>query len=360
MIFFVGTLPPPTHGMSLVNQAVCRELRAAGVDVEELNTAPSSLSRDFLARSSRWTLILRAWARLLKSGKPGDRLYLSISGGWGQLYDLVSVILARSKGMRCIVHHHNFAYLDEFHKLTRIVLQAAGADAINVALCSHMAHRLQAGYGVHRTAILSNIAFLPDAADQVGTKKPHTIGFLSNLTREKGAETLLALAWAIKEKSLPFSVIVAGPCHDAELCQDLQEAQANGVLEWRGGVFGESKSAFWNDIDILVFPSRSEAEPLVVFESLMIGVPLISYMRGCIPEQLGNAGVMVDPSGDFVQAALQALQHWRSDPAAYDRCRRESIEQYRAAKRASRQQWQDFLVILSEMEPEKRRQPQIS
>ncbi len=348
MILMVGTFPPPLHGMSAIHQAVYDLLTAEGVDVARLNTAPTSLRQDLLSRFSRWGGVLRAWGRLLGARQGKDRLYIALSGRWGQLYDVVTLVIARSRGLPCFLHHHNFAYLDRRSRLTALLVRIAGPAATHVVLCGEMGRILRALYGVRKTIVLSNILF--SSSEPVGRTDPQarTIGLLSNLTREKGTETIIELASAIQSRGLPLQVVLAGPCLDPALLQKLEGAVAAGALAWRGPAYGEEKAAFWRDIDVFVFPTQSEAEPNVIWESLVAGVPVITYPRGCIQEQVGEAGVMIDPGENFVSRALEVLEQWGSCPEEYRRFVRSTGVQYQEMQARAAQQWQELLRAVAD------------
>ena len=69
-----------------------------------------------------------------------------------------------------------------------------------------------------------------------------------------------------------------------------------------GPVHGAAKARFFAMIDVFVFPTRyaHEADPLVVWEALAAGRPVIAYARGCIREQVGDAGLLIEVHQSFV------------------------------------------------------------
>ena len=84
----VGPFPPPVHGLSTTNAEVHKSLVALGADVLVLNTSAPSLDRSPVARLGRLPHVLRGLRPLLgKQGFQGKTLYLSISGGFGQVYE---------------------------------------------------------------------------------------------------------------------------------------------------------------------------------------------------------------------------------------------------------------------------------
>jgi len=349
-ILLVGTFPPPVHGMAAVNQALLERLQSEGWAVEKLDTAPQTLKRDLLSRFSRWGKMSRAWLRLLHARKRNELLYLALAGGWGQVYDLLTVILGRLKRLRLVLHHHSFAYLQKKSLLTTLLLWLAGENALHIVLCKAMGLLLQEQYGRrYSTRMLSNLALFSADSKPRSAPRLQKVGFLGNITREKGGETLIRLARAIREKGLPLEVCLAGPCPDPQLQGQLLAACDEKILEWRGAVHGMEKSNFWQELDVFIFPTRyeNEAEPLVVWEALAVSLPIITFRRGCIADQLGNTAILLNPETDFVSAALEILENWLREEGEYQVAVEQACLRYQAVMEQTRLQWRAFLDVLS-------------
>ncbi len=347
MLIMIGTFPPPVHGMAAVNQALHERLVSEGIAVEKLDIAPNTLKRDIFSRLSRIRKILIAWFHLLCAQGKENVLYLSLSGGWGQIYDIITVAAARLRKMYCVIHHHNYSYFQKRRSLTYFLFKLAGRETTHVVLCYEMGHLLHFHYGPDTNfTVLSNLVFSPVDLLYRHRMNLRTVGFLSNVTREKGGETIIELAYVIHEAKLPLQVIIAGPCHDEILTQKLRKAVLDNVLEWRGAVYGEEKVKFWREIDAFIFPTKYEAEPLVIWEALNASLPVITFCRGCIPEQVETAGVLVQPHADFVSNALATLEQWYQDETKYQDFTHRSSTQYHAALEKTRSQWQSLLTIL--------------
>ena len=78
---------------------------------------------------------------------------------------------------------------------------------------------------------------------------------------------------------------------------------------------GDVKVAFYRDIDMFLFPTpwRQEAAPLVIYEALAAGCPVLATDRGLIAEFVPDLGGAVCPRDvDFVNFAVEYLcaQPW--------------------------------------------------
>ena len=322
---FVGTFPPPFHGNAIVNAAVCERLRQVGVVPFVIDLAARNLNRSILSRFGRIPKILCGFVALLYRVRPrGGVLYMSVSAGLGQIYELAFVVLARVRGMRLFLHHHTYAYIDKWHFCFMMLAKMSGSQAVHVALSPLMVSRLKEIYGLEKVICISNAVFFVEGnanSDVPPRQKLRTLGFLSNIAAEKGVFEFLDLMIAIREAGLPVSAELAGPFQDAEIEFRVRERlESLAGVKYVGPKYGADKEEFFAGIDVLVFPTRyiNEAEPLIMHEAMSRGIPVIAYGRGAIPEIVGSeCGRIIDPSDDFVLPALDQIRMWLGNAALF-------------------------------------------
>lgn len=346
----IGAFPPPVHGMAAVNAAVRDALLRAGVKPMVIDLAAPSLDRSLVARLGRLPRVLRGLGRLAgKRGLRNGTLYMSVSGGLGQAYELAFLALARLRGMRVLLHHHSFAYLDKPSVLTRALVCAAGDDAVHIALSPGMAQRIARGFRAAEVTPVSNAVFFV-VSDAVARERGPltTVGFLGNLSTEKGCFDFLDLMAAAGDGRLPVRARLAGPFQDHATEQAVRERlHALPDVEYVGPQYGAAKDAFYAGIDVLVFPTRyiNEAEPVTVHEAMSRGVPVIAYGRGCIPEIVGaDCGLVIDPADPFVPAALAQLERWLADPAAFQAASQAAAARFAAVYDENQARWRALLA----------------
>jgi glycosyltransferase involved in cell wall biosynthesis len=81
---------------------------------------------------------------------------------------------------------------------------------------------------------------------------------------------------------------------------------------------------FWDRIDVLTLPSRSEAGPLVTLEAIQYGRPVIATDVGSVTEIIdGEVGIVVPP-GD-VDALVDAMSCLASAPGMRARMREAAL-----------------------------------
>ena len=354
MIVIFGTFPPPIHGMSSINEKLYNQLIASGLEVRKINTSPVTIKRSTIALISRWIPLIRGWLFICRNAKKEDTLYLAPSAGWGQLYDIITLLITKLKGIHKIfIHHHSFKYLDQVNFVNRFFFTLTKNAATHIVLCEGMAKKLQLAYPENHTFILSNSSLLfRNIANSISKIKKQKgefkIGYLSNITKDKGGWTIIKLAEKIQENNIPATVIIGGPCHDPELKNALHIAEQRRILSWRGPIYNEEKQEFLDSIDIFVFPTQyeNEAEPLVVWEAIYNKIPVISYDRGCISAQIQKAGLVIDKNDDFVSSCAQTLQSWLNEPIRYQVILRELYSQSAKAHEDAYLQWNNFIKML--------------
>ena len=350
-VWMVGPFPPPVHGMSAVNDAVRDLLLRAGVRPHVIDVAAPSLSNRSRARLARLPRAARGLIRLVGAGltRPGV-LYMSLSGGWGQLYELGFLLIARARRLERFVHHHSFAYLDSPRWLSRALVWVAGRDATHVVLCEHMEGLLRSVYGAKNVTVMSNASLVAKPRRDTVVANPRsqlrTIGMIGSLTEEKGVPDFLELVGLVQAAGLPVHARLAGPFSSEETKRRVLEQADRLHIDYLGPIYGESKEQFLRHLDVLVLPTRyaNEAEPLVVLEALAHGTPVIAFGRGCIPGTIPpECGLVIDPGKSFSPAAIEQIRTWLREPARFAAASRAARTQYEAWQTKSNQQWEEIL-----------------
>jgi len=334
-VVMVGVFPPPIHGMSAVNEAIKSRIESAGIKVQANNLSGGRLDRSYTTQLIRISQVVRSLIHFASSlGLQSRIFYISISGKLGKIYELPFLLLARIFQMKIFIHHHSFAYLDEYSHLMALVVRIAGHEALHIMLSPDMANQIRNLYHVKRTISVSNATLLNSSRKFFAPirRRAETLGFLSNIMLEKGICEFLDLVEKVNHEGLPLKAKLAGPFQNTRV-EKYVRARIAGLsnVEYVGPKYGPDKDAFFRSIDILIFPTRyfNEAEPLTIHEAMRLGVPVISYGRGCISEIVGNeAGKVLHPDEPFVLAALDQVKQWLREPSAIQAASRRAAQQF--------------------------------
>lgn len=117
-------------------------------------------------------------------------------------------------------------------------------------------------------------------------------------------------------------LIVAGPAPDRADSEQLRLAAvaelpgASGRLVCVEHPTDEQLAALMAGADVLCLPSFSEGFGFPVLEAMACGTPVVVSQRGSLPELVGDAGVLVEPSAASVREGLERVL---ADPAAASR-----------------------------------------
>jgi glycosyltransferase involved in cell wall biosynthesis len=323
-IFVVGAFPPPIHGLAHANSCMASFFSDSGFETVILDTA------HLKSREKTTSKIHRLLARMFVLGKltwlfAAQRkkaiLYLGISAGLGQIAEIPYPLIARAFGAPIVVHHHSFFYLNRVSKAFAIFAKSCGAAAIHIALCERMGHLMREKYSIRNIVVLSNAA-LTEVGLQYPTRHgpPRTLGFLSNITLDKGIDWFVDLIALLRSQGIRVEGRVAGPIEGKHVDSLLKKAVSEKLITYCGPVYGPAKAAFYRSIDVLVFPSRykNEAEPFVILEALSSGVPVIGTDRGCTSSLVDHdVGVLLEAEQPDLAEAAAEIKLWIDNPDVF-------------------------------------------
>jgi glycosyltransferase involved in cell wall biosynthesis len=150
--------------------------------------------------------------------------------------------------------------------------------------------------------------------------------FFGTLEPRKNVGGLLdAYAHLLSQRSTaglatPTLVLAGAPGAGADaLIARTQDGVLRGHVEVTGYVNPDDRLATYRRALALVMPSHTEGFGLPALEAMTVGVPVVAASRGALPEVLGGAGVLCDPSDPAALSA--ALQSVISSRAQRDRMR---------------------------------------
>ena len=190
-------------------------------------------------------------------------------------------------------------------------------------------------YGTHlKTATISNLAFVDFPADkpQRCGRTFRSIGYLSNITLEKGIDRFIDLIALLRARGCHLPARIAGPCSDLEIEHYIKRrASELGGIEYVGPVYGDAKARFLSSIDVLVFPTRyaNEAEPVVIYEAQVAGIIVAASSRGCIADMIPE-DFLLDPSASDLDKLAKQIQAWEKSRDDFQAALEES-ERHRTA-----------------------------
>ena len=159
------------------------------------------------------------------------------------------------------------------------------------------------------------------------------VGWVGRMTREKGADTFVEVV-ATAGPEVRGVLIGDGPELDPvrDRARDLGAAERFHFVGQR-----HDAASLLPAFDVLVISSRSEASPVVLFEAMAAGVPVVAFAVGNIADVLDTVACgWVVPAGDR-SALVAALRSAIGDPC--EAARRAEVAQRVVAERFGVDAW---------------------
>ncbi len=306
----VGPVPPPRHGVTISTAFVlANPFLRERFEVVHLDTS----DRRGLENIGGWDLRnvrvgLAAVARLVPMLRPREGVvYLPISQGVGGfLRDSFFVLAASLRGWRVAAHlrgselHHLYASASPaFRSWMRLTL--ARVDSLAV-MGESVRDTVDGLVPAERIAVVPNGT--PDPSPNGEARDPHTVLFLSNLLRRKGARETVDAALLVVDRHPSARFVFAGGWEDDAFERELRRRAepAGDRIRFLGSVDEDDKWGLLLSSAMLVFPPLlPEGHPRVVIEGLAAGLPLITTDRGTIAETVGPddaAFVLGEPTAE--------------------------------------------------------------
>jgi glycosyltransferase involved in cell wall biosynthesis len=154
--------------------------------------------------------------------------------------------------------------------------------------------------------VVHNGVPLPDAErDAASAGDELVIGTLAAIAPRKGSDVFVEAARRVREETdaVRFRMVGGYPDDaDAEWARAVLAGARDQGITWveHADAFAELRS--W---DVFAMPSRRDPFPLAVLEAMACGLPVVASRVDGIPEQVGDAGRLVEP--DDPRALADAL-----------------------------------------------------
>lgn len=351
VVKFVTVLPPPHTGMTAVSAAMEAALREA-LEVRPFvqRRAPGMSDRAWSFRKHGG--LLTAMTRALLSGPRTAPVYVVLDSGGGAWGSALLALMARALGAPLVVHHHVFSYFTAPTTAARLFFRIAGRRALHLTLCGCMGERLREQYGANRTSLaLSNPAFVAVAASPRPRSRLRRLGFLGNVTRDKGVGLFMETVRRLSAQGIALEAQIAGPVHDESLAAEIAAFVAEDPERRAapGPVYGPAKQAFLDGIDVLLFPSQyvNEAQPVTIYEAMAAGAPVLATDRGCVPEQLPVDWVY--PEAEFVAQASARIAAWAAEAETFAEAATGAAELWATALAESRRELEATVTAIGRL-----------
>lgn len=327
-LLFVGVLPGPSNGMTLMTEVMLERFeRGLVVDVVDIGDGFSSPGRSWTIKKAISTL--RSVGTILRWRKSEDAaVYLVSNSSWALWLTLLQVAAVRVKGVPLLLHHHTTRSLQL--GVMRMIDIAAPDDTVHIMSTPELVDMFHATVGAERRCHVLTPSLMTHASRQGCRHRSgnsFNIGHLSNLSVDKGLARVIATHRRLRSEQLDVTCHLAGrPTTDIEkqlIDRALNEFPNSLIVH--GPLYGEEKDAFFRDLDAFLFPSQyaNESWAIVIDEALAHGVPVVTAPFPGAERVVEPAGRVVD-ADEFSSRAAEICKTWMLDPASHTDARRAS------------------------------------
>ena len=223
----------------------------------------------------------------------------------GYRADVQAGAVARRLGIPRVSTVHGFTggnWKNRFYEWFQL-RSLSRADAI-VAVSRPQIERLQAeGVAADRVHLLPNAwkgrgapAHRAQARRELGLPDDgFVVGWVGRLSLEKGADVLIEALSRLRNPAIIACVIGDGPERPA-LTARARELGIHERVHWAGARL--NASGLFGAFDVFALSSRTEGTPMVLFEAMDAGVPIVATAVGGVPDVIALDQAWLVPSED--------------------------------------------------------------
>ncbi len=312
-ILFVGAIPPPYHGGTIINKILLESELSKEFNLIHLDTSDrrdlTNLGKIDLINILYGIKHLVLLCIYLRKYKP-ELLYITAAQNKAAFFrDGLFIIFSKLfASPKVVVHFRGSNYLNfykaqnkTFRKFIEVTFRKCD---FGIVLGNNLVSMIITWFDK------KEILVIPEGSDfllnEQCEKIPHNIiniGYIGILCEAKGTKDLIAAFSILKKKYNNIKLILAGEfgynskSFKSEIISIIQKESLTDSVELLGNVSGEKKENFFRSLDIFVFPSYSEGHPISIIEAMASAIPIIASNVGAIPECIfeGENGFLIEP-----------------------------------------------------------------
>jgi glycosyltransferase involved in cell wall biosynthesis len=311
-ILFMGQLPPPVHGVTMMNNnLVNSKILQANFHFDIVNlhfiTSIDEISKYSIRKVVKAIGYGYEVTKKLLRNKP-DLVYFTISPkGYAFFRDSLYVFILKTFRKKIVFHLHGKGIRESSR--SNLIIKALSTWILRNSYVICLSERLVPDIeGVYRSTpfvVQNGIKVQSDSQE----RKSHVKGsvpnilYLSNYARDKGILILIDALKILQDKGVPFRARLVGASANLTvefLMEVIRKQHLEEFVEITGPRYDEAKRAEFREADLFVFPSLNDAFPLVILEAMQYSLPVVASFEGGIPD------MVVDKETGFLIADIDA------------------------------------------------------
>lgn len=289
-------LPPPTHGMTYINQIIYDNFKKNDCyDIVETNYTNSLSEIGILSLSKLIRNIIIAcscWGALNRV-RPNTVYYALSASKFGIIRDFIILLPLMFLKTKRVFHLHGFTHFKSYNEsmLYKIVFKLITKNSLFIVLGSAQKEIADNLFNTQSIIIENCINSTPKKTlRKIDSEKPIKLLYISNISKSKGTFDLLN---AVKEMRNISLTIAGGILEDNDEFLQLINRVKNA--NFIGFADENKKHELFNSHHIFCLPSKlEEGSPISIIEAMSQSIPILASSKGCIPEMINGCGYLLN------------------------------------------------------------------
>ncbi|XLS29273.1 glycosyltransferase family 4 protein [Flavobacteriaceae bacterium M23B6Z8] len=298
-ILFLVQMPPPVHGVSMMNEIVVNSQKIKNSfwqKVISLNYTNEIKGIGKFSFKKAW-LFFFIFFKVVHGTfvfRP-DIIYFTISPVGISFYrDLFIVVILKISGKKIVYHIHGKGIYEKCLKspIQKHIYSWVFKNTDVIHLSTVLVKDLSLLKKKFRSHVVPNGISKEKLSKSNHKEDVFTILFLSNIAENKGIYLFLNTCAFLKKQNVDFRGLIVGRettlISKEILNQRIKKLDLNKEVDYLGPKYGSEKESILDKSHLFVFPTYNDCFPLVLLEAQKYGLPIISTDEGAISEIVDN------------------------------------------------------------------------
>jgi len=320
---------PPAHGAAKVGDFISENKKLAEVYECKFITIKSSDTIGDIGKVNfkKLYLVVELYIKVLFAliaFRP-DKIYYTASVSNAAFYRdlLISTLWKIYEKIKTvdIYYHYHTKGIDKFVSLSSINLKLTNffLKNVNIVLLSPLLQK-----DIKQITTYKTILYLPNGVEDKIQNKDFTeyveskyndlttvqILYLAHMMKDKGYWEVLEMIQATSLSNIHYHFAGSwqNKANEKEFFDFIKQYNLEEQITYHGFVSGKEKDKLFKNIHILIYPSKNDAFPLTLLESLSYGVPILATNEGSIPYIIDKkSGIVISNLEDLSNAFKNML-----------------------------------------------------
>jgi len=299
-ILFLVQLPPPIHGVTMMNDITVNSLKLK--EVFEAKVLPMNYTTEIkgigkFSWKKLFSFVIN-YFKIIRSVikiKP-DLIYFTLTPTGLSFYrDLLIVGLLKLFRSKIIYHLHGKGIKGktENSKINKAIYNWVFNNTYVIHLSKGLINDLSNLKVNFKYYPVSNGIDKNKLINKKDKNQTLTLLFLSNIAENKGVYMFLKSCLFLKENDIEFKGVIVGKqttlISKEVINKKIKELDLINYVNYLGPKYDFEKEETLSKAHIFIFPTYNDCFPLVLLEAQKFGLPIISTNEGAIPEIVDDA-----------------------------------------------------------------------